>query len=106
MPKQTQGFNDQGESQWFNGSRLPEGYSYTDPTLKVQEEPEEVHVDKEHSEPTGYDEKKSDLGPDGMSQTEAEPDEGTPLVDEPETVPDTPDIAPRQLKRKSRKRTK
>lgn len=43
MPSQIQGFNKEGESKWFDGGQLPEGWSYDDPTLKAKEAiPEEA----------------------------------------------------------------
>ena len=41
MPSQICGFNEKGESKWFDGSRLPEGWSHEDPTAKKESIPEE-----------------------------------------------------------------
>jgi hypothetical protein len=44
MPKMTQGFDKEGNSQWFEGSNVPEGFTRTDPNAVITE-PEEAKAD-------------------------------------------------------------
>ena len=43
MPNLTRGFDKDGNSQWFEGNNVPEGFTRTDPTV-VTSEPEEPKV--------------------------------------------------------------
>ncbi len=42
MPSQICGFDKDGNAKWFDGSRLPEGWSYDDPTAKNEAVPSDV----------------------------------------------------------------
>lgn len=42
MPSQICGFNAEGESKWFDGSQLPEGWSLDDPTKEKEAIPGDV----------------------------------------------------------------
>lgn len=61
MPSQICGFKD-GEVKWFDGSRLPDGWSHEDPALKKESLPGDVQPGDGDGTLKGYD---PDVDPDG-----------------------------------------
>ena len=92
MPQnRTQGFNDDGESQWFEGGHIPEGWHKQDPTKATPTAPEP------DPQPSLFDQKEAT--PEAASPDKVEPEQS----EEPENAT-APEPDPKADKKKPSKK--